>query len=270
MSLKRKLRAKKPPLSLLDKFIYWTIFLISFISAFLLIPLGIDIPMKIAFSDNYVVACENTVAVFCSVPLVLLILFTTTIISGFGINNKQPIFGNKKFKPKFLEPTLKVYPILSKAFWENITQERKTNIRKTLVFFLIALIISILILSLGFYPRTVVDKENNFITYNTFNQVTHTHNIDNAQKLIIQISRSRGFKHSIRLEIVFEEHSHFLNLGSFYKNDTESTLRYMLKLKEYFNDGRYEITYKNRMNYLISDGNYTTSETFLIYQLFDY
>lgn len=271
MSLKRKLRAKKPPLSLLDRLIYYVLIFIGTLSGVLIIFIfGDVIPTKVAFLDSSVVASRNIYVLFPSVFLAFSVSMPIVIISSEGLRLKQPIFGNKKFKPKVLEPTLKVYPIFTKDFRENLTKENKIKIKKTAKLLMIFIIVSILIFSLCIFQRNVITDENNFISYNMFNSVKDTYNIDEAEKLIIDITRGKNPQYVIDITFVFENHKHSYVLGSFYEMDTEDALEYMIYLKGFMKDGRYEVRNADKMYYLLFGNSYTATETSLIYELFDY
>jgi hypothetical protein len=74
----------------------------------------------------------------------------------------------------------------------------------------------------------------------------------------------------ITMKFVFEEKSYYVTLGSFGNMEREDVLRYMLSLKDYFKDGRYEILSAEWMDRLIDDKNFTATEQKLVYDLFDY
>ncbi len=266
--------AKKPPLSLLDMIIYvFIIFSGAILGIAVFYFLGVLFPRSIAFADDTVVASSGIAAVICAIPLFLLTFFIIAVPSGKGIDNKQPIFGNKCFKPSKLTPVIKTYPLFSKEFKKNLSSATKRYIRKTTKICIIIFMICSLIYILGICPRTVLDKNNNFTTYNVFNKETHGCNITYAENLVIDIYRNRHLRGrdswGIRLKFSCADKIHEFKLGAFYEMNTEETLNYMLYLKSLMSD-RYETTNIDRMEDLMRYKNFTTEETQLVYELFDY
>lgn len=261
--------AKKPPLSSLDKTIYIFLMLLGFAMALVtLLGLGLILPNSIAFADDTVVASDNLAAAICALPISILVSFMIALPAGKGIENKQPIFGNKRFKPAGLKPVIKTYPLFSKEFRENLSNGTKRKIKKTVTILIILFIVFSLIYSLGIFPRTVLDKHNNVTTYNAFNNKTHGCSITDAEKLVINITKGR---HSwgIRLQFICADKTHEFGLATFYEMTTEETLNYMIYLKSLF-AGRYEITNIDRMEDLIWDRGFSAQETRLVYELFDH
>ncbi len=278
MSISRKIkrRTKKEPLSLLDKSIYIFLEILSFSLLLIIgISFGITIPMKIAFSNEMVVAASNSAAIICAMPMMLVLPITINIIASAGMQKKQPIFGNKNFKASLLNPVIRTTPLFSKEFRKELSISTKRKIKKYASIAVALILLATIILPFGFHPRTVLDKNNDFSTYNTFNKKTHTCNINDAEKLIIDIKYSSGGRrsspsYSIQLLFVFPDKTYNFNFSAFYEMNDEETLKYMLKLKSMFGKDRYEITNAEDISRLIYDKHYNSYETSLIYDLFDY
>lgn len=274
--MSKKIKAKKIPLSLLDKTIYYVLMLLSILfTAFILLFFGSALPIKIAFSDSSVVAAKNSAAIGCSMPLILVFITSICAVSGYGLQIKQPIFGNKSFKPKGSKPMLKTFPLFSKEFRNSLAPQKRSTIKKVVLAVSIALLISSIIMLLGLFPRMTLDHQNNICTYNSFNQITHRNTVESAEKLMINIKYSnstRGYNPSylIELKFVFEDQTYRFTTGNFHEMSKEQTLEYMLYLKDFFKNGQYEITNIDRMNKLLDYGSFTAEETALIYRLFDY
>ena len=273
----RKIKTPKVPLSRLDQFIYlmlsllWGAFCIATELVF-----GIVIPEALAFSDASVIAKEGVAGIFCAMPMAFFGAAPLLIAMGHAWQIKQPIFGNKKFKPKFGKPVIKLTPLFSPEFRKNLQEDQKKYIKKILISFVITFTVCALIVPFGFFPRKVLDNENTFKTYNSFNHVTHEAALEEATCAVIRITRSSsgrrgGRRHwGITMKFVFEEKTYYVTLGSFGDMEREDVLRYMLSLKDYFKDGRYEILSTEWMDRLIDDKNFTATEQKLVYDLFDY
>ena len=272
----RKVKTPKAPLSRIDKLIYVTTWLVSFAWLFVIMfAFGYMIPDAVAFSDPTVVAHNDSLLLLCCVPMAFYMSLTPGILASLGWERKQPIFGNKKFKPKFGRPVIKTFPLFSKEFRDSLSEKQKKRIKRIAVVLLILFLVCAVILPFGIYPRTTLDNENIFKTYNSFNRVTHEAALEGATCAVIDITYSGGGRHGsphwgIEMEFVFEEKSYCVTLGSFGDMEREDVLRYMLSLKEYFQNGQYEITNIERMKKLINDKNFSESEQKLVYELFDY
>ena len=274
----KKIKTKKPPLSALDKFIYIVLILLYY--AVILSGcwfFWMIIPDYIAFSDPAVVA-YNDFALFgtilvCSVPM-LIVLGLAGVPLALGFSKKQPIFGNKKFKVIGFQPKVRAYPIFTKAFRENLSNKAKKTIKIAVTAWGISFAAALLVLLLSLFPREVLDDRNNFLRYNSFNQVTASEHIDEAERLIIDIptlhSRHEGTYPFLELHFVFEVHTYDLPLSGFREDDRAAALEYMLYLKHFFRTDEYEIANADRLDWLLDDGNYDTEETELLYELFDY
>ena len=271
----RKIKVKKPPLSAIDKFIYVLVGFSSIVLMVLVLMLFAQtIPNKVAFSDESVVARYGLAGLYSAIPMVMFVTFTPGLLAYKGWEEKQPIIGNKKYKPKFNESVLKTFPLFSRAFRENLKEHQKKTIKKTAFVVLIIFLICASILPFGIFPRTVIDDQNVITHYNVFNQITHEASIEEADRLVIRISSHKGRRtprsYGIKLEFVYGKESYYLNLGGFGDMEREDVLRYMLSLKDYFKDGRYEILSTEWMDRLIDDKNFTATEQKLVYDLFDY
>ena len=89
MARKKNRKARKIPLSKLDKCIYIIMLMMGLLSVLLIIPLGIVIPGAIAFSSEDVIVSRNTAAIFTTIPLVLFLCISTVSLAGYGLENRQ-------------------------------------------------------------------------------------------------------------------------------------------------------------------------------------
>lgn len=273
MSITRKVKrgAQKPPLSGLDKAIYVFLILLSMgllVAALLIYLYILD---YIAFSDESIVAKEATLGMIFAIPLVMFIGMFPMITFAYGYKAKQPIFGNKRFRTPAFAPLLKTYPILSKEFRQNLTDENKAKIRKNTKSILVIFFVCVLLFTFGIYPRKVLDKDNNFTSYNSFNKKIHSYNIEEADNLVIRIHRHRrGAGYSIEMDFEFDGQKYNVGQGSFNNMSREETLEYMVYLKSFFDESEYEITNIKRMDDLLYYNDFTNVERELVYEVLDY
>lgn len=272
----RKVKTPKVPLSGLDKFVYVMLWLVGF-SAMLAVLLvcGLTIPEAVAFSDPTVVAHNGIASFFCAIPMAGYISLTLMILVAYGWEHKQPIFGNKKFKPKFGQPVIKTFPLFSKEFRDSLNEKQKKRIKRIALILLILFVACAVILPFGIYPRSVLDNQNHFKHYNSFNQLTDEVTVEEANRLILEIDYSSGHRGSspswgIRLTFEYEHRDYVLSLGVFGDMEREDVLRHMMLLKRYFSEDQYEIQHIDRMERLVDYQNFTDAELKLVYDLFDY
>ena len=268
MSTKFGKRAQKPPLSVLDKTLYSSLIALS-----LIIPLSLLIIIYIyddafLFADQSIIASHSFFLLAC-MPLILFVSLTLGILGTYGLKSRQPLFGNPDFIPKAFTPTLKAYPLFSTKFRES--PERK-KYKKTAVILICSLFVFLFVAMLGFFPRETLDENGVFRTHNIINQVTHTTRIENADFVSFEIERSDGGgkMHTthwyLYINFYFEDKIYAFRLQNFTFMSNEEALRYMLSVKEQFQE-RYELYGIAGMNNLME--NYTEKERELIYKLFD-
>ena len=121
----------------------------------------------------------------------------------------------------------------------------------------------------GFCPRDTLDDNNVLKAYNSFNKETHSINMDDTEKLIINVEKEhKKWSFYIELYFVTEDYTYSLNENSFKNLSLEETLKYMLKIKNSFKDGRCEVSDEKYVDRLIFFGNYSPTEEALIRSLF--
>lgn len=275
MSRRKKNGAKKPPLSFLDKLIYIVLIALGVIGTTIIVIL-MQAVTEDGLSRSYpgTIACNNYAVVFCAVPLIMLVALALCALAVLGLEKKQPIFGNKKYKPDIMKPSMRVYPLFSKEFPETLSEGTKRKIKKLSVAFSVAFVIFTIVLLLGIYPRHTIDKNNVLASYNSFNVQTHTCSISDADKLEISIVRNSGGKYhstSFGIELIFEDngHKYIYNLGSFGDKSEKEKLEYMLYLKSLVAKERYELNNTYYMDEFINYRDYGRGERSLLYELFD-
>ena len=271
-----KVKTKKVPLSGLDKFIYVMLWLVGFFSGVVVLAFsGTTLPETVVFSDPTVIAYHGMAFFFCAIPIAGYISLTLMILVAYGWDRKQPIFGNKRFKPKFGQPVIKTFPLFSKEFRQSLTEKQVKRIKRIGTILLIVFVVFAVILSLGIYPRTVLDKQNHFKAYNSFNQLTDEVAVQEADCLTLEITHHRsrrGFSRSwgIQLTFAYEHREYKLVLGGFGDMEREDVLRHMLLLKRYFDEDQCEVQHIDRMEELVDYQDFTDAELKLVYDLFDY
>lgn len=273
MGRKIKWQPSPPPLSALDKGIYAAVILLSIFGPLCAIYFLAEwIPAKIIFSDPSVIAGRNNAAYFSFWVIWCYIMVVGGVIPALAVEHKQPIFGNKNFKPKAGQGTIEVYPLFSKAFREHLSDKTKFTIKRTALVFAVILVVCALIVPLGYYSRTTLDQSYEVAAYNCFDMQTHRAPIEDADYMIIRITGSgRGGAATDRvlaIAFVYGDREYHFSLGEFEQMTTAEALEQMLHLKSLLN-GRYEIRGEKWLDRLIAEQDFSAAETILVYELFD-
>lgn len=274
MSRKKKHGAQKPPLSALDKTIY-RITIMAGIGLILLLWLlfGLWIPGKIGYLGEGAIACGDQWGILTAMPFGFCIGVTVILIASKGLDTKQPIFGNKKAKASVFSPMLTVYPLVSKEFWEKMTDKTKKNIKWWSIFFLVIFIICLTVLFLGLYPRSVLYEDGNIENYGITNQITDYEHIDMADSMTLEIdaqkrNKSVRYDYYLYLNFSFGGETYSFEIDEFEKMSDKNALLYMQSLKERFGE-RCELIGADLSKELIAEKQWGSEEKALLYELFD-
>ena len=126
----KKIKRKKPPLSIWDKMIYCIVLIAGFSFTFLNLYLMFSLSIHIAQTEPDVIAHSKYASYFFFLPILIIIPLTIMLLAGYGLKAKQPIFIAKKIRTIGFQPMQKVYPIFSKAFRDDLTIQGRTRIKK--------------------------------------------------------------------------------------------------------------------------------------------
>ena len=190
MARKAKKRLPKmPPLSFVDKLIYWTIFLLLLATWAGLCFGTFYLRSKIAFADSTVVATEDHASL-----LWLLVPWITWFLMSFILwlqpyQARQPIFGLRNFK--YGPPAWpRVYPLFMRNKPQEWVSERKKKKNRLVAnFLLVVLLVSFLPYPLSLYGRDCLHSNGTIVEYNMFNGESETFSVGDIAELKIEVSR---------------------------------------------------------------------------------
>ena len=265
-----KMRAQRMPLSATDRFIYLLMILLGVVLAILPSVLFAELAHCVCHAiDPDVIAVSNEAFLY-ALPLGL-VLFTICLLLGcLGIERKQPIFGNKRFRKKWNQVIIEAPSLFSPAFKRCLSEKTKKNVKRVFVLFLVLILISLLILPFGIYSRKTLDRNDYFTAYNSFNCVTHEAMMVEAKELRIKIMRSKNSHFWLELEFVFDAMVYRFPASHLTSGNDAEQMEQLLYLKSLFADGRYQIQNVNRIHRLIYDEQLSEQATALLYELLDY
>lgn len=272
----KKKMHKMPPLSFVDKLIYWGIFAVL-CAAYVALMFGpLQLRHVIAFSDEAVIAAADHFSVFwLGVPWLTFFLMTF-ILWLQPYQNRTPIFGKKGFK--YGPPAWpKVYPLFMKNKPPVWVSENKKKQRKSFaIFLLVVLLVSFLFLPLSLYGRDCLRYDGSIVEYDMFGRQVEEFSPGDIEEVTVDLFRyDTGGK--------YHKSHHW---GVQLKLRTRGGERYTFDHREFDNGGarlyltqmvnvvsRYDpsvIRYEDvdKLDNLVWDKDLSDEETHLLYQLF--
>lgn len=231
---KKKSGPKTPPLSSLDRCIYFISFLLIVVIFFMLLFLPMEIFRNTMFSDPNIIAAVDR-GELMRWPFFFYVLFSAFIFAVTCYEGKKPIFGNKKIK--YGDHRWKpVYPLFSKERREYRRNEKPSDIhfrRKMWRVWLTGLGITFVFFLLGIFCRWTYEEDGRFHQFNAFNTETISCPVEELTELTFNIRRnSKGGGYSLRIFFELEGgHGHFY-IGDFSGDTFEERLEQLLALKE--------------------------------------
>ena len=137
-----------PPLSFVDKLIYWTVLALLCVAYFCLLFGPLYLRHIIAFSDTTVIAAEDHVSLMWLIVPWMTFFLMTFILWLQPYQDRKPIFGRRNFK--YGPPAWpKVYPLFMKNKPYVWVSERKKKERKQIAVILLVVLLASLFLFRG-------------------------------------------------------------------------------------------------------------------------
>lgn len=279
MARKAKKRMHKmPPLSFVDKAIYWFIFLLLCGANIVLLFGPLHLRHMIAFADESVAAAEDNISTYWLVVPWMTFFLMTFILWVQAYQNRKPIFGKRNFK--YGPPAWpKEYPLFMKNKPYVFVSERKKKERKQVAaLLLVVLLISFIPLPWSLYGRDCLRYNGSIVQYNMFNKEIHNYSSWEIEKIKIETFRySTGKRYKTRhwgVRMVF-----ITNNGKKYafdqrefRDDVESDSLYwlvaMLNIKQRYDPHIFSYEGVDDLERVIANKKLSAEETQLLYTLF--
>ena len=279
MARKAKKRMHKmPPLSFVDKLIYWIIFLLL-AAAYLLLMFGpIHLRQKIAFSDEMVLATEDHVSSLWLIVPWMTFFLMTFILWNQPYQDRRPIFGLKNFK--YGPPAWpKVYPLFMKNkphVW--VSERKKTERKQIAVVLLVVLLLSFIPFPWSLYGRDCLLHDGGIVEYSMFNRQTGNFSSGEIKEIEIGTYRYSTGKHvrtthwGVRMVFFTNSGEKYVFDNRDFRREDESEIRYwleaMLAVKGRYDPGIIHYEGLDDLSQVIYDRNLNQAETELLYRLF--
>ena len=272
---KRKAKGRKIPLSRLDKFMYFLIGVSGGALAFAIWWLFASIiPNNLTYSD------ETAIGLSIGLPLILtslifsfLLVIPIVAFPCHWYSQKQPLFGNKSFKPRFGAGVIPTYPLFSKKYFESLDAKYKKTVKKLMLVWAVSTLIALCFLLPNICCRTVLYENDTVKQFNSFNEISHNCNFAAAESAGFSITRSSnrnsGIHYGLSFAIDHGDHRHSFSINELRVGTLSEELEYMLYIKRQF--GRdYKIYGIEFIDEFIREDKLDASEIALLYELVDY
>ena len=271
-------RGLRPPLSLLDKFVYYVAIILSFVLSLIVVFLFSDIWSYIAFRDTSVIAYQNRTSFLLILPILLYIEMSGLIFFTTNLESKKPIFGNRKVKYGEAPWRKDYFPLFDPRRKKlYIKPSEKRFRRKIWTIWLVGLLICLLLAPLGLFGRDCLMDDNRVISYNMLNRqksVAYTTD-DYAQLTIIArfVSSYRSSDYwTYEICISMDDGKAFTfsdrDFDSRIADDTDHSLEKMLEIKSYFEADQISIIGAEHIDDVANYHNMDDHQKLLLLKLF--
>ena len=269
MARKKKNRKKQmPPLSWVDKFVYWTVIILSFGGMSVTFLPVILYQKNIAFSDETVIACSMGLGIVFTVPLSIWFLVIGVCTYESGYKKRLPLFGIKGFRygPPQWAPK---YPLFMKNKPSRycLTEKQKATVG-------IVIVLSVLcwaVLPLSFYERTCLHEDGSITYYNAVNQAEERWDPEDIRGIKLDTDRVGGKSTSlwsVEISFVTDQDDEITFKAGEFSSEWEKTMETMLRIKERYLPA-VTIRGTDNLEQVVKDHDLTEVEQALLYQLFD-
>lgn len=272
---KKKNRSRRPPLSFLDKSIYWLGLILSFFFSLLFAFCFEDITGVIAFHDPSVVAYNLHATFLFVIPLLMYIEISALVFFITALELKKPVFGNRKFRYGEAPWAKDCFPLFDPRRKNlHVRPSEKRFRRGMIIVWTAGLFLCSLFAPLGFFGRDCLTQNNSIITYNVLNQDT-AYTTDDYSHLTIQARHVRYrssdyWEYKINIRMKDEKSFAFSNRDFDWRepHDQERCLNQMLDIKAFFPPDAITIKGENNLEKLADYLGLNEEQNQLLQELF--
>lgn len=199
MSKKTKRKDNKwhlrPPLTFLDKSIYFLGIIFSFLCTLLLAICFDDIRTMIAFNQPETVAYRSNANSLFSLPFTMFLEISALVVFIVGWESKKPIFGSKKYNYGEYPFREDCFPLFStKNRNRHKTPSQKKFVRQMIILWCSVLVVFSCLLPFSFFGRDAMYLDNHMEKINIINNVSNTYTANDFSKLTIQTEHVSGYR----------------------------------------------------------------------------
>ena len=188
-------RHLRPPLTFLDKSIYFFCIIVSFLGALLLVFCFDDIQNMIAFSKAETIAYRSNASSLFVVPFVMFLEISALVVFIVGWESKKPIFGSKKYKYgeyPFREDCIPVFR--QKKYNLKQTPSQKKFVRQMTALWCAGLLLFACLVPFSLFGRNALYQDNHIEKINMVNLTDDTYTTDDFAHLTIKTQYVSGYR----------------------------------------------------------------------------
>lgn len=278
MGKKKKKRLRMPPLSPLDKLIYWALFLILCAAYIALLAVPLWLRHRIAFEQDAVIASVDSVSVlWLSVPWMTFFLITV-ILWLDAYQTRRPIFGRKDFR--YGPPNSpKIYPLFMKDKPCVYISPRQQKQRRLIAAILIALLLlSFIPLPWSLYGRTSLHQDGSIVQHSMFNRPTQEFSSGDIADIQLETFRYSTGKHyrtthwGVRLVFTTDSGAQYSFDHRDFRRDDDAEVVFwisaMWRLLKRYNPAIIHVSGAEDLELVVKERNLSEAEAELLYRLF--
>ena len=180
-------RHLRPPLSFLDKSIYFLCIVVSFLGTMLLLICFDDIQNIIAFSKAETIAYKSSASSLFVLPFMTFLEISAIVVFIVGLESKKPIFGSKKYKYGEYPYREDCFPLFCKKKYNlKKTPSRKKFVRQMTLLWCVGLFLCACLIPFSLFGRNALYKDNRIEEINMLNLTGDTYTTDDFAHLTIK------------------------------------------------------------------------------------
>ena len=192
---KENKRHLRPPLTFLDKSIYFLCIAFSFLGTLLLLFCFDDIKNMIAFNKPETVAYKSNSSFLFALPFLMFIEISGLVLFGSGWQSKKPIFGSKKYKYGKHPFKEDCFPLFSpQKRNQRKTPSQKKLVRQMTILWCSVLVVFSCLVPFSLFGRSAMYQDNRIEKINLINNVSATYTTNDFSELTIQANYVSGIR----------------------------------------------------------------------------
>ena len=192
---KENKRHLRPPLTFLDKSIYFLCIAFSILGTLLLVFCFDDIKNMIAFNKPETVAYKSNSSFLFALPFIMFLETSGLVLSSSGWQSKKPIFGSKKYKYGKHPFKEDCFPLFSpQKRNQRKTPSQKKLVRQMTILWCSVLIVFSCLVPFSLFGRSAMYQDNRIEKINLINNVSDTYTTNDFSELTIQAKYVSGYR----------------------------------------------------------------------------
>ena len=195
-------RHLRPPLTFLDKSIYFLCIVFSYLGALLFASCFDDIRNMIAFNMPGTVAYRSNASFLFAVLFMMFLEISALGLFISGWESKKPIFGSKKYKYGEYPFREDCFPLFSSQKRnQHKTPSQKTFVRHMTILWCSVLVVFSCLIPFSLFGRDAMYQDNRVEKINLINNVSDTYTTNDFSELTIQVKYFLGYRYEIIIEM---------------------------------------------------------------------